>query len=247
MIPSRPPIDITNNWIPFPTAPIAWSDIFGDARPVELEVGSGKGLFLANAARANPTRGYLGIEIVQKYAKEAAERLAKHRLANAKMLGGDARRFLQVFTPEASLDAIHIYFPDPWWKRRQRKRRVFCEEFIVEVSQCLKPAGEFHVATDVHEYFGVMQKLLAKHSEFLAITPSDLGPPQHELDYLTNFERKYRIEGRPIHRASYRLDTSFIAPARPSQQELSADPAHPAHRLLQREPWRLRGTGAATE
>ena len=105
--------------------PISWPSVFGDDRPVELEVGSGKGLFLANAATARPDRNFLGVEMARKYAMKAAERLAKNRLDNARMLPGDARAFLHRYVPPASLHAVHIYFPDPWWKKRHRKRRVF--------------------------------------------------------------------------------------------------------------------------
>lgn len=202
--PRRPPIDVAPFEIAMPEAPVAWAEVFGDSAPVELEVGSGKGLFLANAARANPDRRYLGIELAKKYAHKAAERLAKAGLANAKILPGDARRFLHEFVPAASLEAVHIYFPDPWWKKRHRKRRVFCEPFVDDVSRILIPGGDFHIATDVEEYFGVMMELMGARSDFVEQPRPELKMPEHDLDYLTNFERKYRIEGRPIHRAHYR-------------------------------------------
>jgi len=198
-------IDVSSYVITFPTAPVVWRDVFGDDNPVELEVGSGKGLFLANAATKHPDRRFLGIELAKKYAKRAAERVAKRGLSNVKILPDDARRFLHEFTPAASLSAVHIYFPDPWWKKRHRKRRVFCEEFVRDVTRVLKPGGDFHIVTDVEEYFGVMLALMAEHPEFLPQPLPKLSTPEHELDYLTNFERKYRIEGRPIYRASYRL------------------------------------------
>ena len=185
--------------------PLSWPAVFGDAKPVELEVGSGKGLFLANAAAADPGHNFLGIELARKYAGKAAERLAKRDLPNAKVLPGDARVFLNRFVPPASLRAVHIYFPDPWWKKRHRKRRVFCEPFVVDVARALVPGGDFRIATDVEEYFGVMQELMAAHPEFLPRPTPEPKDPEHDLDYLTNFERKYRIEGRPIHRAHYRL------------------------------------------
>ena len=100
---------------------------------------------------------------------------------------------------------MHIYFPDPWWKKRHRKRRVFCEEFVTDVAPRVEAGRNFHIVTDVEEYFGVMLALMAEHPEFIAQELPDLTTPEHELDYLTNFERKYRIEGRPIYRTSYRL------------------------------------------
>jgi len=185
--------------------PLSWPALFGDDHPVELEVGSGKGLFLANAAAARPGHNFLGIELARKYAGKAAERLAKRELPNAKVLPGDARLFLNRFVPPGSLRAVHIYFPDPWWKKRHRKRRVFCEPFVVDAARALEPGGDFWIATDVAEYFGVMGELMAAHPEFRPEPTPAPKDPEHDLDYLTNFERKYRIEGRPIHRAHYRL------------------------------------------
>lgn len=198
-------LDVAAFKIEMPEAPVTWAEVFGRIAPVEIEVGSGKGLFLTNSARANPDRDYLGIELAKKYAHKGAERIAKASLTNAKMLPDDARRFLHLFVPAASLAAVHIYFPDPWWKKRHRKRRVFCDDFVKDVARILMPGGDFHIATDVEEYFGVMMELMSEHSEFEELPRPEPKPPEHDLDYLTNFERKYRIEGRPIHRAHYRL------------------------------------------
>lgn len=201
----RPPLDLSPYQFAYPTEPVVWSDVFGNTRPVELEVGSGKGLFLANAASQRPDRNFFGVEHAKKYARRAMERLAKRGLTNVKVLPGDARRFLHEFVPPASLSAMHIYFPDPWWKKRHRKRRVFCEEFVRDVARALVPGGAFPVVTDVEEYFGVMTELMATHPEFATRPIRMPGEPAHDLDYLTSFERKYRLEGRPIFRAEYVL------------------------------------------
>jgi tRNA (guanine-N7-)-methyltransferase len=191
--------------------PVDWAALFGNDRPVEFEVGSGKGLFLANAARANPDRNFLGVEIARKYARLAAERLARQGLPNAKVWAADVRTVL-ARVPDRSLRAVHVYFPDPWWKKRHKKRRVFNEGLVAEVERTLPPGGELHVASDVEEYFLLIRELIAANPRFLERPAPEAAAPEHELDYLTNFERKYRIEGRPIYRASY-----AIAPgARPS-------------------------------
>jgi tRNA (guanine-N7-)-methyltransferase len=185
--------------------PVSWSDIFGNDNPVEVEVGSGKGLFLANAARAYPDRNFFGIELSKKYARKAAERVAKKALANVRVLPGDARVFMTKHCPPTSLHAVHVYFPDPWWKARHKKRRVFAEPLVIDIERTLIPGGDLWVATDVEEYFGVIKSLLAEHPRFALQPEPEVKDPEHELDYLTNFERKYRIEGRPIHRAHYRF------------------------------------------
>jgi tRNA (guanine-N7-)-methyltransferase len=200
----RLPIDVTPFLLPMPEAQVSWLTVFGNRGDVELEVGSGKGLFLANAAVARPDCNFLGIELSRKYAHKTAERLAKKALPNVKVIAGDARRFLSLFVPPLSLAAVHIYFPDPWWKKRHKKRRVFCEPFVADVARALRPGGSFWLATDVEEYFTVIWKLMAARPEFEPRPPLEPKPAEHDLDYLTNFERKYRIEGRAIFRASYR-------------------------------------------
>ncbi|WP_435018963.1 tRNA (guanosine(46)-N7)-methyltransferase TrmB [Tundrisphaera sp. TA3] len=185
--------------------PISWPDFFGNDHPVELEVGSGKGLFLANAATANPGHNFFGIELAKKYARRAADRVAKKQLTNVKVLAGDARLTMSRHVPPRSLHAVHVYFPDPWWKARHKKRRVFAEPLVNDIERTLIPGGDLHVVTDVEEYFGVIQALMATRERFQNQPLPELTEPQHELDYLTNFERKYRIEGRPIHRAHYRM------------------------------------------
>jgi len=190
------------------TAPVSWPEIFGNGRPVELEIGSGKGLFLANAATARPDRNFLGIELAKKYARRAAERVAKKNLTNVRVLPADARLFMARFCPSASLHAVHVYFPDPWWKARHKKRRVFGEPLVLDIERTLLPGGDLYVATDVEEYFGVIRELVASHPRFSEQAAPTVREPEHELDYLTNFERKYRIEGRPIYRVHYRFDAA---------------------------------------
>lgn len=205
-----------------------WSEIFGDARPVELEVGSGKGLFLANAAASRLDRNFLGIEITRKFARKAMERLAKRRLNNVKMFVGDARPFLKTLAPEGRLEAVHIYFPDPWWKKRHKKRRVFCEDFVDDSARVLKLGGEFRMATDVEEYFGAMMAIMRERTDFEPIPSPLVKPAEHEADYLTNFERKYRREGRTIYRAAFRLaERSIHGPSPTSSRDENSAAAVP--------------------
>jgi tRNA (guanine-N7-)-methyltransferase len=184
---------------------LTWAEVFGNDRPVELEVGSGKGLFLQNAATANPDNNYVGVELSRKYAARAAERVAKQGLSNVRVWPGDAKRFLARHVAPATLRAVHVYFPDPWWKARHKKRRVFGAPLLSDVGRTLVPGGDLWIASDVEEYFGVMTGLVAGNPRFEQADWSAPKLPEHDLDYLTNFERKYRIEGRPIFRAHYVL------------------------------------------
>jgi tRNA (guanine-N7-)-methyltransferase len=194
--------------LPSPGAvgPIDWLRIFGNDHPVELEVGSGKGLFLVNAATGNPACNFFGIELSRKYARLAGERLAKTGVANAKIWQGDAREVLARLVPDSSVRAVHVYFPDPWWKKRHKKRRVFTDSLVSDVERVLKPGGMLSIASDVEEYFGVIKALVSNHGRFHEEAVTEPNDAEQPVEYLTSFERKYRIEGRPIFRANYRLN-----------------------------------------
>jgi tRNA (guanine-N7-)-methyltransferase len=191
---------------PLPTsAPttLDWREVFGNDHPVELEVGFGKGLFLLTAAQARPDVNFAGVEIVRKYQLFTATRLAKRKPSNVRVACADVRLFLPACVATASLQAVHVYFPDPWWKKRHHKRRVFTAEFVSECVRVLRPGGQLHAVTDVEEYAHVMAELLAAQPALRSLPSPEAHEPAHDLDYLTNFERKFRKEGKPIHRMRY--------------------------------------------
>jgi tRNA (guanine-N7-)-methyltransferase len=209
---SRPAIDVSRHLIDpgrlcDVDLPIEWPSVFGDANPVELEIGAGKGLFLCNAAKAQPGVNFLGIELSRKYALVAAERLARQDLMNAKVWCGDGRLVL-ARAPAGSLRAVHVYFPDPWWKTRHKKRRVFTGVLVREIERTLSAGGELKLASDVAEYFGVIQGLIAASERFREVEFSAPADPNQGPIYLTHFERKYRVEGRRIYQARYVLQES---------------------------------------
>jgi tRNA (guanine-N7-)-methyltransferase len=183
--------------------PLDWQQVFGNDRDVEIEVGFGKGLFLLTASQAHPQINYLGIEIDTKYQLYTATRLAKRQIANVRVLCADARVVFRAWVRAESVTAVHVYFPDPWWKKRHRKRRVFSDDFAALCARVLKPSGRLHVATDVEEYFGEIEALLGAQPTLRKLPPPPARQPEHDLDYLTNFERKYRKEAKPIFRADY--------------------------------------------
>lgn len=178
--------------------------LFDCDAPLEVEVGSGKGLFLERASGQQPEHRFLGIEIAGKYAAHAAARLARAGRTNALMVSGNAEPLLRDRIPSASLAAVHVYFPDPWWKAKHKKRRVLNEAFLRNAERCLMPGGRFHFWTDVLDYF---QSTL----ELMAISVPQLGPPipeeaeqaEHDLDYRTHFERRSRQHAIPVYRVRF--------------------------------------------
>lgn len=178
--------------------------LFNNDAPLEIEVGSGKGLFMQTVSGERPESNFLGIEIAHKYAVAAAARLAKSDRKNARMVSGDAEPLFAKRIPDGSLAGVHVYFPDPWWKSRHKSRRVLNESFIRNATRCLPAGGRFHFWTDVLDYFESTIELMA------AIVP-ELGPPipeiaaaaEHDLDYRTHFERRSRQHSIPVYRVCY--------------------------------------------
>ena len=179
------------------------SDFFTQQQPLEIEVGSGKGLFMQTASVDHPERNFLGIEIARKYAKHCASRLARQEQANAFMLQGDALGFISKHIADNSVAAIHVYFPDPWWKARHRKRRVMNEPFVKDITRCLIPNGILHFWTDVKEYFDVTLELLEGFPELRGPNAVEEKTAEHDLDYRTHFERRMRKNDIPVYRSQF--------------------------------------------
>lgn len=177
---------------------------FGRVAPAEVEVGTGKGLFLAAAATADPDTDFLGIELIAKYARFAAARLARRGLTNAKIVHADALRVFRDLLPESSLRAVHVYFPDPWWKARHKKRRIMNEAFLQQVERTLEPGGRLHFWTDVEEYFQTAVGAIAEYTRLSGPAPVREKPAGHDLDYRTHFERRTRLHNQPVYRAEFR-------------------------------------------
>ncbi len=190
---------------------IRWSDIFGNEHPVELEIGAGKGTFLLAMAQALPEHNYVGIEYARAYAEYAADRLRRHHIVNARIVHAEATWWLRCHVRDGSLAAVHIYFPDPWPKKRHHKRRLIQLPFLKEVHRMLVPGGTLRLVTDHAEYFAHMQAVLAGQHELEVIpfdSPVPLRPDAPPGSIVgTNFERKYIAEGRTFHATAARKAT----------------------------------------
>ncbi len=195
---------------------LPWQDIVPAAwpGPIELEIGCGKGAFLAAAATSRPETYFVGCEAGVEYARYCADRV--QGLENVWLVADDARLFLADSVPDRSLARIHVYHPDPWPKRRHRKRRLFDAAFARDVARKLTLDGQLLVGTDNTRYFGEILAVLGAE----ATLRRDLEREASYGDEVpglafgpTNFAQKYVHEGRERHRAIYRL-TERDAPRR---------------------------------
>lgn len=168
--------------------------LFRRDAPLEVEIGSGKARFLVAAARANPEHDLLGLERALSYYRICRERVAKSGLSNAAVLRADGSLFLGSLAP-ASVAAFHVYFPDPWPKKKQIKRRFLDAVTLESLSSRLSPGGTLRIATDHPGYGRAIRSHLETVESLERLDWEALPPPPP-----TNYELKYAAEGRPIWR-----------------------------------------------
>jgi tRNA (guanine-N7-)-methyltransferase len=168
--------------------PIVWPELFGNDHPVELEIGMGKGTFLTEAAKTRPETNFFGLEYANWFWRYASDRLRRNHCANVRTARAEAGYFIKEFVGSGSVSVVHIYFPDPWPKKRHHKRRLIQPAFLLEMRRILTPGGRVRIVTDHAEYFQQIQEVLATSPlKKLEDISTEVG---------TNFERKYIREGR---------------------------------------------------
>lgn len=175
-----------------------WSTLFGNNQPVEIEIGPGTGAFLLSIAAERPERNYFAIEHSHSRAVHLEAAVATRNLCNVRILHGDAACVVDTLIPPASVVAYHIYFPDPWWKRRHQRRRLFTPDFARALTRTLAPMGHIHVATDVDDVFTLMRATLDANRTF-----AELANVPSPRTTVTNFERKGLARGAAIHQATF--------------------------------------------
>lgn len=197
--PGSPLLDLTDLSCPF-----RWDEIFPDTGPVELEIGSGKGRFLIEAAGRWPENNFLGVENAGRYLRRSVERVRKRNFRNVRLVRADGRDILTRWIPPQSLARIHIYFPDPWPKKRHHKRRIICPDFPGWAARCLAQGGEILIGTDHAGYVESIEEILGAAASF-GRTPWD---PIKENWILTNYAVKWAAQGRRLHWLRYRLEAA---------------------------------------
>jgi tRNA (guanine-N7-)-methyltransferase len=181
--------------------------IFGRCGPLELEVGSGKGTFLLEQARAFPETLFIGIEWANKYYKYAVDRLGRWGVSNVRLVRTDAADFIREHIGDGSVRMFHLYFPDPWPKKKHHKRRFFSEENLPEMVRILSAGGIINMATDHEDYYAQMRRVAdgairaALFEEIDFVRPAGARPGETAG---TNYERKYMKEGRQTYTLALR-------------------------------------------
>lgn len=196
--------DLAGAMIPEPTPGskelLDFAAIFGNDHPVELEIGCGKGAFLVTAAELCPTVNFVGVEVAPPFARAAADRMLRRGLANVRVMCCDAGRLVREHVRRGSLSATHLYFPDPWPKKRHQKRRIFSADFLDAVHAALRPGGRLCLATDFHPYYELMRETTDGDPRYVRLAAFEW----YGDGGVTNFEKKYLRAGRTSYRATYR-------------------------------------------
>ena len=197
--------------------PADWAALFGHDQPLILEIGFGRGQFLLHLAQSYPDHNVVGIEISNRCLTDVERLLARQRIANARVIFAMAETALaHLFVPQ-SLEAVHINFPDPWFKTRHSHRRLMQRETLDALVSRLKPGGMLYLATDILEYAEMSAALLAETpglTNTLATPWSEALPGR----IITKYEAIAHREGRPCHYFAYRRN-STPAPHVPVIQE----------------------------
>lgn len=178
--------------------PLPIVELFPKTQPLHLEIGAGDGSFLVAYAQAHPELNFLGLERLLGRLRKIEKKSRRAKIENVRLLRLEAGYFVKFLLPPASLEAVHIYFPDPWPKRRHRKNRLIQSEFIQDLHRVLRPGGHLHLRTDDADYFTQMQAVLAAALNF-----APLETPPALLATVTDFEREFHRRGTPTLHASY--------------------------------------------
>lgn len=183
--------------------PPAWEDIFGNANPVEVEIGPGKGSFLLAAAHSAPEHNFFGVEFSRRRVYRIKQLIEREQPGNVLALAADIGCVLNTLIRPESVTIFHLYFPDPWWKRRHQRRRLFQGDFCVALTRALVPGGKILIATDVHTYFIEMVRQLEAVTELTRFPWQRDQRNRNGKLILTDFERQFMDAGKPIHYAGF--------------------------------------------
>ena len=184
--------------IDYAGAPLALRAVFGNDRPVWLEIGFGNGDTLATLAERHPERNFLGIEVHRPGVGHLLLQLEARDLGNVRVLRHDAVEVLRNALPPASLAGAYLFFPDPWHKRRHHKRRILQPGFVELLARVIQPGGRFHAATDWEDYARHMLAVLEASPAFENVAGPARFAPRPADRPQTRFEQRGRRLGHEV-------------------------------------------------
>ncbi len=173
--------------------------VLGRSAPVIMEIGFGNGESLVQMALAQPGNNYLGVEVHRPGIGRMLGRIKELGLNNLKVVCGDATEVLKTHVAKDALDGVHIFFPDPWPKKRHHKRRLLQANFIRLVERALKPGGRLHIATDWQEYADHIVELMASIQGFENVAGKEIYSPRPDYRPLTKYEARGERLGHAVH------------------------------------------------
>ncbi|MFQ5654977.1 MAG: tRNA (guanosine(46)-N7)-methyltransferase TrmB [Planctomycetota bacterium] len=196
--------------VPELAAARGWGGIFGHRGPIHLEVGIGKDTHILDRAAADPQGLFVGLEYSRKKLNKVLSKAARREgLGNLRVMLADATRILDPLFRDASLCAVYVLFPDPWPKKRHRRKRLIQEGFVRQLAAKMMPGAELEVRTDDADYLQQMVAVLEKEPLLVNHLGSEhflLEPQDEERHIPTLFEIKFRNTGRPIYYLYYRKE-----------------------------------------
>jgi tRNA (guanine-N7-)-methyltransferase len=179
---------------------IALAHLFPKTQPLEVELGCGDASFLAEYARRHPDQNFIGVERLLGRIQKLDRKGRRAGLANLRGVRIESAYFLQYLLPPHAASALHIYFPDPWPKKKHRRHRLINEGFPALAKSTLTPGGVVYLRTDDKDYFQQMTDVFAASNDYQKVeTPAELA------EVLTDFERAFNAQGIPTLRAAYQL------------------------------------------
>ncbi len=180
--------------------PLDLAALFSKQQPLEVELGAGDGSFLVKFAALHPEQNFIGVERLLGRLRKIDKKGMRAGLTNLRLLRIEASYFLEFLLPQKSVTALHVYFADPWPKRKHRKNRLVNELFTELVRKVLSAEGTVYLRTDDADYFAQMTRVFDANPAF-----SKIEVPAEVLSVVTDFERNFHLRGVPTLAAAYRL------------------------------------------
>jgi tRNA (guanine-N7-)-methyltransferase len=175
-------------------------ELFPKFRPLEVELGCGDASFLVECARRNPKKNFIGVERLLGRISKLDRKGRRAGLANLRGVRIESSYFLQHLLPPHSAVALHIYFPDPWPKKKHRRHRLIAGNFPALARAALAPGGAVYLRTDDTDYFQQMTEVFGADESFQKMeTPAELA------EITTDFERDFNSKGIQTLRAAFRI------------------------------------------